>query len=466
MGIGERLANIDKMKTENRALKEQLQRLDLLDKLTERFQQQQAWADKGAMQLTPGSEDPNVINPTIEPVKPPDSNKLLSALVPILAKANPEAAANISMKLNDPDRQFKQNIANFITGGGGLNQIISDMTGNDPTKATNAASMGTMLEMGGVPVFRGVERIQTGQARQLANTKYADEKAAGIEQKYTDPTGAEYVRYVSKVDKTPIVGPNTDPAGWIAVKAEPLERVEVANPDGSTSVTWVSKKGAKAGPSNLNPVDITLPKGATQADVDKVLAGVSKVGITTKQPTNKLPINNDELSLWVHPDTLTSPEPGVTPEQAKSMGMQRISTQAKQNIGSLKAASVVVGEIKTLMNEVFPKNESFASPQRLLRPIGAALQSNPQATRLFALVNGTLAPTVRSMGEKGNLSDLDIKRAQKLLVEGTDSAKVAWGKVNGLLELFGKIQQSTFSKAGLKAPSKTSNQRFQILEVK
>ncbi|MHB8123112.1 MAG: hypothetical protein ACYDG4_13260 [Desulfuromonadaceae bacterium] len=391
---------------------------------------------------------------------------LLDMLVPALVRSgNLTPAAQVAeaaaKEANDPKKMILRN----LFGGGsstppsgpgapagampevaGMEGLINDMAGNDSAKAAAAASKATMLEVAGIPIFKGAERVQTGQQRALSQKNYDLKIAEGVKETYKDPTGAEYERYVDPTNKrAPIVGPNTDPAGWRKSTAAQLQPVDVTVPGKGQVRIWVApgqEGGVSLGPEELRVISEQLPGGGEQ---QRTIPKTQPFNVTTKQAGGNVAIQGDELSLWVNPQTLSTATQGMTPEQAKAEGFQRVSTQAKQNIDALKAANIVVTEIKTLMAKVFPEKESFASPQRALRPIGAALQTNPDASRLFSLVNGTLAPIVRSLGEKGNLSDQDMKRAQNLFLKGTDSAKVAWDKTNGMLDLLGKIQRSTFS---------------------
>jgi hypothetical protein len=387
-------------------------------------------------------------------------------LVPALVRSGnltpaAQVAESAAKEANDP----KKIILRQLFGGGGapvapggqpgtasvpelsgMESLIKDMTGDDSARAAAAAGKGTMLEMAGIPIFKGTERVQTGQQRGLSQKNYDLKIAEGVRETYKDPTGAEYERYVDPTNKrAPIVGPNTDPAGWRKSSASQLQPVDVTVPGKGQVRIWVTpgqEGGVSLGPEELRVISEQLPGGGEK---QRTVPKTQPFDVTTKQPAGNVAIQGDELGLWVNPTTLATATQGMTPEQAKTEGFQRVSTAAKANIDALKAATVVVTEIKDLMGKVFPEKESFASPQRILRPIGAALQTNPDATRLFALVNGTLAPIVRSLGEKGNLSDNDMKRARDLALKGTDSTKVAREKTIGMLDLLGKIQRSTFS---------------------
>jgi hypothetical protein len=89
-------------------------------------------------------------------------------------------------------------------------------------------------------------------------------------------------------------------------------------------------------------------------------------------------------------------------------------------------------------------------------------QTNPDAATLERLINGTLAPIVRSMGEKGNLSDTDIKRAKFLFPQLTDSGDVAWNMLKELKSMISKNKQAKLGgvfKQKKKAPIKLTEEK-------
>jgi hypothetical protein len=211
----------------------------------------------------------------------------------------------------------------------------------------------------------------------------------------------------------------------------------------------------QAGPSNLKPVDISLPPNATQADIDKVIKSVSNVGtpgtggaggLVTKFPESQVEIPSNDLPLWVNPRTFEQAPSGMTPAQARNAGYTKLNTSERDNLDGLKSAIAIVDEIKTLMPKVFPKDETSPySPNRLLRPLGAASQTNPDATRLFNLVNGMLVPVIRTIGAKGRLPREAITRATGLMLKSTDSARVAYDTMDETYKMLGIIQASTFA---------------------
>jgi hypothetical protein len=60
----------------------------------------------------------------------------------------------------------------LTSGGLDMSSLLSDLTSGDESRATAAASKGAMLEMGGVPIFKAAERVQTGQTRALSQKNY------------------------------------------------------------------------------------------------------------------------------------------------------------------------------------------------------------------------------------------------------------------------------------------------------
>lgn len=466
-------AKVEQRTLEAKMSKAKLLEMQHLQDMLAQYQQQQSWAGKGAYQLSPGSEDPNIINPEIQPVAQPSDQNLLNQFM----QAYPEHTGTVMTNNLNPERQIKaavlplvQNAMKGLNMGGAPAVSASATPTGTETPTTTQGGMGPLaqqifnnpllgaaLKAGGLDVVPSIQAAAAGKRADMQEKEYLRKIADGQREEYSDPTGAVYERYVDPTNKrNPMLGPNTDPQGWRIKSATPLQKVETVGKNGEKYVTWLQPQGGGRGVltelPQLRTVTEAMPGGG---EVTKTVPTTQQFSVTTKQAGGAVAIPTDELSLWVHPKDLSTAQQGMTPEQAKSAGMQRVSTTAKASIDSLKAANVVVTEIKDLMTKVFPQKESFASPQRILRPISAALQTDPNASRLFALVNGTLAPIVRSLGEKGNLSDTDVKRAAGLSIKGTDSAAVAWQKTNGMLELLGKIQRSTFSgNGGPSAPAK------------
>jgi hypothetical protein len=405
-----------------------------------------------------GKSAPLQVNPSLVPTVTPGSpgltsgNKLLDMIMPALARSGDVGnLAKVAEFAADPKRQMFQNLfggpVNMQPGQGGQQPAGNDMIGDIVNKAAQgdkvALSQLATLKMAGFDLANIVERAQKAN-EPIKRTIYDPDTGLTYEALYKRQ-GAEEIpgtRNLIKREEVQWIEEAIPGGGTIKVPYRGTQRVELQ--PGSSKQTPPAP-----GQTNLKPVDIALPPGATQTDVDKVVDSVSNVGkrggVLTKYPESQVEIPSADLSLWVNPETLQEAQSGMTPTQAKQAGFKRLSTQAKQSIDSLKSALVVQEQVKGLMAKVFPsKDESIISPQRLLRPLSAMMQTDPDATALFNLVNGTLAPTVRSLGEKGNLSDNDMKRAQGLSIKSTDTAQVAWKRIDTLIELISKIQKSVF----------------------
>jgi len=136
---------------------------------------------------------------------------------------------------------------------------------------------------------------------------------------------------------------------------------------------------------------------------------------------------------------------GQSPAQLMEQGYRPL------NVGSMsKAESIIMGnqvmeELEGMMEKVFPDKEGgmlekfIEGPKRLA---GAFLQTDPDARKLQSYVEMTLAPLIRTLGEKGALSDTDVKRAIKGMPSLFSGGKVAWEQVRLLKNLLGRASQS------------------------
>jgi hypothetical protein len=224
--------------------------------------------------------------------------------------------------------------------------------------------------------------------------------------------------------------------------------------NGPVSVTFdpVSMKPIQIMPESVTPqrVDVATPGGGTSpAFVNPYGQSNTQIkspglGIRTKLDIADTPIPDADLAEYVHPDTLETPPSGSTPRQLAALGFKRLTTNARTMVDSFKGVAAVAQRIQALMQEVYPQQGGLMERMAggFQRYVGAKLQTFPQATELDSLIRGTLAPTIRALGEKGTLNEGDTKRALALMPVMTDSADVAWRKVKQLNELFATIQTS------------------------
>lgn len=202
------------------------------------------------------------------------------------------------------------------------------------------------------------------------------------------------------------------------------------------------------------PVKVTLPgQGEVTMMMPKYAAGgtpgaVSDGGsIQTKPGINDMPIDEQNLPLWRKKGTLEPAPVGMTPNDAEKQGYVRVTSSQLDAVQGFSQIGNILGQVENLMVKVYPKDEDAVGritggSKRLFNSIS---QNDPNVSTLMGLIGGTLSLTIRSMGEKGALSDGDVKRAIKLYPSITDSGKVAWQKINQLKML---IKQAKESKIG------------------
>ena len=419
--------------------------------------------------LTPAPPVPNTTQtmadmPGVQPVKPAKES-LLDALLPILAQSNPTAAAQVLEQQTDPKTQLIKGVIsrlpNMIGGPameggggvapgseGGLGSLILQMAQNDPA----ALAAGPVLKMSGIDTAPFVQASIRAKAQQFTEQKYMDEiTKLGEGYEFKSPEGTTYVQYRNKHTKQPIPlpadTPNMMPGGWFVKEQAPLVREEIKGPGGETRAVWMPKTaGINAGtvisPPQLRPIQEEIAGGGV---VEKTIPMTQPYSIMVKQPASMMPIPADELTLYVHPDTLETARAGMTPKQAETVGMQRLSTSAKQKVDAFKGAQSILTESGIFMDKIFPEKESMAAPGRAMRPLAALIQSDANKATFRSLVEGTLAPIIRALGEKGALSDADTKRAMSLMPTLSDRASVARMKFKAINNIIEKAQRSVFS---------------------
>jgi len=162
-----------------------------------------------------------------------------------------------------------------------------------------------------------------------------------------------------------------------------------------------------------------------------------KVGLsydpTKRQPEDE-PITPSQLSSFVN-NQGEPPPPGTTLRQAREGGYIPVAVN-KQNLqASAQGANAVLDRLNELSNRIFTAGPGVTDRLLLAGQRGweYASQSNPDVALFESLKRGTLAPIIRSMGEKGTLAEGDVKRAIDLLPKMfpvPDSREVALTKLS------------------------------------
>jgi hypothetical protein len=103
----------------------------------------------------------------------------------------------------------------------------------------------------------------------------------------------------------------------------------------------------------------------------------------------------------------------------------------------MAAIDEAVNQIETLSRRVNTSNNRLFQSGRWF---GGITQLDPDSAQLMSM-RAYLAPIVRSLGEKGNLSEGDMARAIGAIPGVTDTREVAQRKINTLKNILGAAQR-------------------------
>jgi hypothetical protein len=146
---------------------------------------------------------------------------------------------------------------------------------------------------------------------------------------------------------------------------------------------------------------------------------------------------------------------GIKPEKSSSTS----STMQTASL-DVEKADTIVNKLEKLWNEL-PHGEGVSGRLSGYAQKGkAALGSNPKVKAYEDFAKGTVAPLVRGLGEKGNLSDTDVERALNAIALYPDTAEEGRLKFQQLKELIADTKKK-IKNTGKQAPQA----KFTILGV-
>lgn len=166
-------------------------------------------------------------------------------------------------------------------------------------------------------------------------------------------------------------------------------------------------------------------------------------GIQTMPGVEQQPLGSAEKDNWVKIDpvkgTIIRPDYSklTTPSQLAANGFSYASKEQQAAVGEFAGVENILAKIEQLMGQSIPKEESTLEriPGAAGRKVSEWLQTDEQIVQLVSLMEGTLAPMIRSMGEKGALANEDVARALGMMPKITDRGSVAWGKLRNIQEI-------------------------------
>jgi len=181
----------------------------------------------------------------------------------------------------------------------------------------------------------------------------------------------------------------------------------------------------------------------------------------------------DNASLWVEPFDYRTAKPNQNPKELLSQKFKLLSTKEKETMDATKSVDSILAQVESMLPDVFgkrptsPTEGTAAVAERgtggIGRWLGAKSQANPKATKLASFIAGTLAPTIRSLGEKGTLASMDVERAANLMQGMTDTGYVAYQKLDQLKDLFQSIRDRTM---GIEGRQKVDGKTYLMLDGK
>lgn len=167
-------------------------------------------------------------------------------------------------------------------------------------------------------------------------------------------------------------------------------------------------------------------------------SGATGGGIPTAISPLDEPLSPSELLNFRLPGGKTLP-PGTTLRQARTLGAIPSSASEQSIEISQRGATAVLDRLDELSDKVFREGGSveraLAAPEQAFNFL---TQNDPDLVLLFSFTQGTVAPLIRSLGEKGSLADRDVSRAINLLPRlfpVPDSRTVAKGKLKQIREI-------------------------------
>ncbi len=157
---------------------------------------------------------------------------------------------------------------------------------------------------------------------------------------------------------------------------------------------------------------------------------------------------------WIKVDTQADTQAQQLDILSKSLGIQKsqLDIEAKQKelatdeqpkqyereaSRGMAAISEAVNQIESLSARVNTSNNRLLQAGRW---VGGVTQLDADSSQLMSM-RAYLAPIVRSLGEKGNLSEGDMQRAVGAIPSVTDTREVAQRKITTLKNILGAAQQ-------------------------
>ena len=335
--------------------------------------------------------------------------------------------------------------------GGGQNKIsmiVNKAMENDP----QAIAQVEALKLAGVDLGPA---IGIAQKNREFGVRQQEVNQRGIKTRDIPMPGGETYEEVYDV-KTGQRVPGTQP--W-PKKSATFSTQQATLPDGS--VVLKHFKNTPYGPLEVQP---GVQQGAPPSlGAAPPALGAPGGGTQIKPSDRDMPIPEEQVQMYRGPNGEPMPS-GLTPKEAAAQGYRKMTTEEVNNIGARKQFTSVLDQLDTYVAKLFkaegPLQRALKAPQTAFELYS---QSNPELVAYESFSSGTLAPMIRAIGEKGNLSEGDIQRGIKLVPSIYDTKEVANLKLKQLREWFeGAITRAV----PVQAPGKTDKKKDKLDEFR
>lgn len=311
---------------------------------------------------------------------------------------------------------------------GGQNQIstlVNRAMENDP----QAIAQVEALKLAGVDLGPA---IGIAQKNREFGVRQQEVNQRGIKTRDIPMPGGETYEEVYDV-KTGQRVPGTAP--W-PKKGATFTTQQVTLPDGS--VVLKHFKNTPYGPVEIQPGQMGASAPAL-GGTPPVLGGTGGGGGTQLKPSERdMPIPEEHVQMYRGPNGEPMPS-GLTPKQAAEQGYRKMTADEISNIAARKQFTAVLDQLDSYAENLFtakgPWDRLLQTPENGWKLL---TQSDPDLVAYDAFAKGTLAPMIRAVGEKGNLSEGDIQRGHSLIPKTfpPDTGPVAARKLKQLRAWF------------------------------
>ena len=214
-----------------------------------------------------------------------------------------------------------------------------------------------------------------------------------------------------------------------------------------------------------------------QLDIQRGLLGIKQQLVAQKAIPGDQPLKAPELLHYIDKDG-NHPSAGSTLNDVMQKGYKLASTQEINMLLAGRGAESTVNQLDKYVESIWGKEGEDKITEGIRKrtmagaswAIDRAKQSNPDLNAYEAFGQGTLAPLIRAIGEKGALAEGDIQRGINLIPktgnkfgELPDTSVVARQKMKQLRDWFSEALGKTSKTPGGEGWSDDKEKRYQEL---